>query len=115
MVQAGVFILVRLPAVLHVPLFSLLGCPAVEVHEDVGRLDVPVHDAELVDRSQPVHCLDEHAPHLALSEVHFTAPTLSDHLQQVTAVRVLHHEVQRLRVFVYERLLVGDDVRMVDR
>lgn len=78
--------------------------------EDICRLDVSVHDSKFVHGPQPIDGFDEHAPYLALSEVHFHPLALEDHLEQVAGIRILHHNAQQLILGIDKCLLVLDDV-----
>ena len=108
---------------IHAVLF-VLGITAVVVvflvsftileHEDVRGLDVSMHDADLVNGPQPMNCLDEDAPHLTLPKVHFPAPSLGDHLEQIAAICKLHDQIQSLRFMVNEGLLVGDNIWVIN-
>ena len=76
----------------------------IEEKKDVGRLYVAVHDAEFVHRSQPVHCLNENAPDLGLSEVHLALLPICYHFEEVAPVGELHDQTTSERK---RRLTIG--------
>jgi len=83
--------------------------------EDICRLDVTVHDSQLMHGAEPIYSFNEHTPHLALSEVHLHPLALENHLEQVAGIRILHHDAQQLILGVDKCLLVLDDVGVAYR
>ena len=73
-----------------------------------------MHHADLVNGPQSMNCLDEDAPHLTLPKVHFPAPSLGNHLEQIAAICKLHDQIQSLRLMVNEGLLVGDNIWVIN-
>ena len=87
---------------------------AIFVHENVGRFDVPVHDVVVVEGFETAEHLDEHMPDVTLREPLHALLALADLLEQVTVVRVLHHDAERIELRIHEDLFVGDYVRVLD-
>ena len=78
--------------------------------EDVGRLQVAMHDAKLVHRIQTLNRLDEDLPDQPLLEIGSNLLVVVDLGKDITMVSVLHDYVQVLVRVLDEGLLVLDDV-----
>ena len=58
--------------------------------------------------------LDENIPNLLLLDVCLPLLVAANLLEHISIVRIFHHNAKRIVVFVYENLLVGDDIGVVD-
>ena len=65
-----------------------------------------MHDTILMHGSQSIDSFDQDTPDLTFAEVNFALFPVLDHFEKVTAICILHHKVERLRVLVNEGLFV---------
>ena len=86
----------------------------VSVEEDVGRLHIAVQDLPIMQSFEASYDLDEDIPYFLLFDVGFAFLITADLLKDVAIVSVLHHKTKARAGLVYESLLVGYDVLMVD-
>lgn len=82
-------------------------------HEQVGTLDIPMHNVVVVECLQPLHELNEVLPQLLLWKIASALLEPLDLLQDVPARAELHHEAEGHRCVVDEGLFVLDDVLML--
>lgn len=67
---------------------------------------------ELMERLQATDHVDEELPDVALLEELRTSSVLDYFHVEVSAIRVLHDDTERLALFLKEGFLVSDDVWM---
>ena len=65
--------------------------PARE-HEDIGALEIAVHDLEIVQGLESACELDEYAPYLLLGELGPVAGVLRNCLKEISLVGKLHND-----------------------
>ena len=87
----------------------------VFAEEDVRGLEVAVHDVQAVEVLQAAEQLDQVAPDELFGDECFFLLALGDLLVEVSPGQELHHDAERVVVFVDESFFVTDDRGVVDR
>ena len=81
--------------------------------EDIGALNVSVTDSQIMQGLETSHNLNEKVPDLFLGELSIALLVVIDHHEEITAIRILHHNAETVRTFLKESLLIADDVWVV--